>query len=535
MLVVVRKNEKFEDTTQMEVNPHTSLVAQPGRYSQRTSAIDDSEDKFYSPLDPSKIAIMRVFSTYSTSSVYFIKYVNIFGSCGGLAKLLSFLNTKDLNQEILMQYTKILRSLTDFLVEDVIKSHGGLLLKKLVRYALECTEKHLRDTTQDQLQTLLDAIEGLSLRLMSKKGSQRILNLILLKVFFICLESEILDKQNFAMKIFNKIERNIVMMENSDSYKRNMQGYAAYERGEQPENLEEEIRQIHSSIEIFRKNSTLEAELVTICDMDLDAQSDSTSLTKEIIASLLEKHNILARVTKGHGSLIQKSTTIVKLLFSTKRVSMESIAELWELINKAEADTRTNLLSLLKDSSWQMGLEYIRQFIEYITEHLKRSDMPMDFLEFVIEMRRVVNNKHSDPETIQSVNDILWELINKPGVEKEVFKKSLSWLIRFTVNDDDIDLTEKLFQKALHHLETRENVFISIKVISKILQVAVNSRKPKSKCTTSTKSSTARCISSWSSWSRKSSRPSRAAASSASRAPCSPAKTTATTSCSRKS
>lgn len=471
MLVVVRKNDKFEDTTQMEVNPHTSLVAQPGRYSQRTSSIDDSEDKFYSPLDPSKIAIMRVFSTYSSSSTYFIKYINIFGSCGGLAKLLSFLNTKDLNQEILMQYTKILRSLTDFLVEDVIKSHGGLLLKKLVRYALECTEKHLRDTTQDQLQTLLDAIEGLSLRLMSKKGSQRILNLILLKVFFICLESEILDKQNFAMKIFNKIERNIIMMENSEAYKRNMQGYPSQESGGTA-NLEAEIRQIHANIEIFQRNSTLESELIEICDMELDSQSEDSTLTKDIIASLLEKHNILTRVTKGHGSLIQKSTTIIKLLFSTKRVSKESVADLWDLINKAEADTRTNLLTLLKDSSWQMGIEYIRQFIEYVKEHLKKSDMPMDFLEFVIEMRRVVNNKHSDPDTIHSVNDILWELINKPGVEKEVFKKSLQWLIRFTVNDDDIDLTEKLFQKALHHLETRTNVFISMKVISKILQVS---------------------------------------------------------------
>ena len=211
----MRKNEKFEDTIEIDVNPHTSVIAEPGRFSERTSSTDDSEDKFYSPLDPSKIAIMRVFSTYSTSSIYFIKYINIFGTCGGLEKLFSFLNKKDLNQEILMQYTKILGSLTNFLVEDVMKTHGALLLKKLVNYALNCTEKHLRNTTQDQLQTLLDSIEGLSLRLMSEKRSQRILNLILLKVFFICIESEILDKQNFAMKIFNKIERNIVIIENS--------------------------------------------------------------------------------------------------------------------------------------------------------------------------------------------------------------------------------------------------------------------------------------------------------------------------------
>lgn len=470
MLVVVRKNERLEDTSQIEVNPHTSLVAEPGRYSQRTSSVDDSEDKFFSPLDPTKIAIMRVFSTYSTSSVYFIKYINIFGSCGGLGKLLSFLNKKDLNQEILMQYTKILRSLTDFLVEDVVKSHGALLLKKLVRYALDCTEKHLRDTSQDQLQTLLDAIEGLSLRLMNKKCSQRILNLILLKVFFICLESEILDKQNFAMKIFNKIERNIVMMENTESYKRNLATYPSFEP-EETERLQEEVRTITTSLEVFRQNAALEKELIKICDMKLAPDSENSNLTKEIIATLLEEHNILTRVTKGHGSLIQKSTTIVKLLFSTKRISMEAIAELWELINKAEADTRTNLLTLLKESSWQMGAEYISRFIEYIHEHLAKSDMPMDFLEFVIEIRRVANNKHTDSKAIQAVNDILWELINKEGVDKDVFKKSLEWLIRFTVNNEDIDLTEKLFQKALHNLDTRENVFISIKVISKILKV----------------------------------------------------------------
>jgi hypothetical protein len=464
---VVKKNAKFEDTIEVDVNPHTSVVAQPGRYSERTSSTDDSEDKFYSPLDPSKIGIMRVFTTYSTSSVYFIKYINIFGSCGGLGKLLSFLNKKDLNQGILMQYTKILRSLTDFLVEDVIKSHGALLLKKLVTYALNCTEKHLRDTSQDQLQTLLDAIEGLSLRLMSKKRSQRILNLILLKVFFICVESEILDKQNFAMKIFNKIERNIIMMENSDTYSKNLHGFDKNETID----LEEEKKLINSTIDIFKKNCILEKELIGICDMSLEEETENSTLTKEIIASLLEKHKILTRITKGHGSLIQKSTTIIKLLFSTEKISMESIADLWELINKAEADTRTNLLGLLKDASWQMGIKYIKCFINYITEHLKTSEMPMDFLEFVIEIRKVASDKHSDSQSIQLVNDILWEMINKEGVEKDVFKKSLEWLIRFTVNDDDMDVTEKLFQKALHNLDTNENVFISIKVIAKILHV----------------------------------------------------------------
>ena len=471
-LVVVRKNDKLEDTVEVDVNPHTSVVAEPGRFSERTSSTDDSEDKFYSPLDPSKIAIMRVFSTYSTSSVYFIKYINIFGSCGGLGKLLSFLNKTDLNQEILMQYTKILRSLTDFLVEDVIKSHGALLLKKLVKYALDCTEKHLRDTSQDQLQTLLDAIEGLSLRLMSKKRSQRILNLILLKVFFICLESEILDKQNFAMKIFNKIERNIIMMENSENYKKNLHNFDNQEQ-EDTKLLEEEIKFINSEIEIFKKNYNLEMELIAICDMKLDVKSENSTLTREIIAALLEKHKILSTVTKGHGSLIQKSTTIIKLLFSTEKISMDSLAELWELINKAETDTRTNLLTLLKDSSWQMSVKYIHCFIQYIIGHLKTSEMPMDFLEFLIEIRRVASNKHSDTESIQLVNDILWELINKEGVEKDVFKKSLEWLIRFTVNDDDVDLTEKLFQKALHNLDTNQNVFISIKVIAKILYVRI--------------------------------------------------------------
>ena len=442
-------------------------VAEPGRFSERTSSVDDSEDKFYSPLDKSKIAIMRVFSTYSTSSIYFIKYINIFGTCGGLEKLLSFLNKKDMNQETLMQYTKILRSLTDFLVEDVIKSHGALLLKKLVKYALNCTEKHLRDTSQDQLQTLLDAIEGLSLRLISKKRSQRILNLILLKVFFICVESEILDKQNFAMKIFTKIERNVVIMENSESYSSSLH---KMEDEEEDPKLVEEINFINTHIEAFRKNVELEKELIEICDMKLDT-ADS-NLNKEVIASLLEKHKILTRITKGHGSLIQKSTTIIKLLFSMNKISEESILELWELINKAEVDTRTNLLTLLKDSAWQMSIKHVERFMEYITVHLKTSEMPMDFLEFVIELRRVASNKHSDQKTIQTVNDILWELINKEDVDKEVFKKSLECLIRFTVNDHDMDVTDKLFQKALHNLEIRENVFISIKVISKILHVS---------------------------------------------------------------
>ena len=118
-------------------------------------------------------------------------------------------------------------------------------------------------------------------------------------------------------------------------------------------------------------------------------------------------------------------------------------------------------------------MEYINCFINHMSEYMKNSELPMDFLEFVIEIRRVASNKHSDNNSIHVVNDILWELINKEGVDKNVFKKSLEWLIRFTVNDDELDLTEKLFQKALHNLEIRENVFISIKVISKILHVSL--------------------------------------------------------------
>jgi hypothetical protein len=496
----MRKNDRLEDTVEIEVNPHTSQVAQPGRFSERTSAIDDCEDQFYSPLDPSKIGIMRTFSSYSTSSIYFVKYINIFGSCGGLGKLFSFLNKEDLNQEILMQYTKILRSLTDFLVEDVINSHGALLLKKLVNYALNCTEKNLRDTSQDQLQTLLDAIEGLSLRLMSKKRSQRILNLILLKVFFICIESEILDKQNFAMKIFTKIERSIVMMENKDHYSAGLQGIGHYGEDDATDKklVKEEIHFINNNLEMFVKNVSLEKELIEICDMKLEDESEDSNLTKEIIASLLEKHKILTRITKGHESLIQKSSTIIKLLFSMKKISMESIKDLWELIKKAETDTRTNLLTLVKDSSWQMDMDYINCFVQLVIKDMETVKMPMDVLEFVIELRRVASNKHSNEKTIQTVNDILWDLINQEDLQKDVFKKSLECLIRFTVNDTDMDLTEKLFQKALHNLESRENVLISIKVITKILDVRillyiekemfVNFRKPKWKCTISTRS-----------------------------------------------
>ena len=471
-LTVMRKNDKLEDTVEIEVNPHTSQVAQPGRYSERTSAIDDSDDKFYSPLDPSKIAIMRNFSTYSTSSIYFVKYVNIFGECGGLGKLFSFLNKEDLNQEILMQYTKILRSVTDFLVEDVIKSHGALLLKKLVQYALNCTEKNLRDTSQDQLQTLLDAIEGLALRLMSKKRSLRILNLILLKVFFICLESEILDKQNFAMKIFSKIERSVVIMEDKYTYSAGLQHDTFGEEEESGKKHEQELEFINTHLEIFKNNLHLERELIEICDMKLEDESKDSNLNKENIASLLQKHNILTRVTKGHESLIQKSGTIIKLLFSMKKIPIESIQQLWELINKAETDTRTNLLTLLKESSWQMDIVYVDSFVGLITEDMKKSQMPMDVLEFLMELRRVASNKHSDEKTIQTVNDVLWDLINQENLPKEVFKKSLENLIRFTVNDGDMDLTEKLFQKALFNLENLENVLISVKVITKILSVS---------------------------------------------------------------
>lgn len=470
----MRKSDHLIDIAETEVNPFTAIVAQPGRYSERSSSIDDSGDQFYTPIDSSKMAIMRSFSTYSTSSVLFIKYVNLFGNYGGFEKMFSFLNEKNPNQKILMQYTRILKSCTDFLVEDVIKNNGSLLLKKLIRYALNCTEQNLRETSQEQLQTLLDAIEGLSLRIMNKYRSQRVLNLILLKVFFICIQSEILDKQNFAMKIFAKIERNIILSESNENYRHSINNMDSTSQNEEDKEkdllIQDEKRLVEETVDIYRNNRQLEEELTGVCDINFGEDNNEKTLTKEMIAQMLDNHQILPRIIKGHGSLIQKSTTILKLLFSTEKISDKGVEQLWVMINKAEVDTRMNLLGLLKDCTWQMKPKYVNLFLNFIIDDMKINDLPMDLLELVLELRKVAYSKHDSKTLCQMVNDILWIVINKKETNKDVFKKGLQFLIRFTVNDEDQVVTEKLFQKAMNNLIHNQNILISLKVISKILK-----------------------------------------------------------------
>lgn len=467
-----------------EVNPFTAAVAPPGLFSQRTSSTDDSDDLFFRKFDPSKVAIVRTSLSFQTSSTLFIRYINKFAENGGLERMQNFLSAGQLDLEVLVGYSRILTNITNFLVHDVVLERGPALLKSMIHFALLCTSENLRDTSQDQLQTLIDAIEALSLRLMSRSASQRVQNLIMLKVFLICLKSDILDKQNFALKIFTRIERNV----SNNFQSSNSRGHVLKEENEQLADFQEqeelrrasEIKFLRTHVDTFVNSTQLEKELMKACDFDLRShqknptQSNSDNvidLSKAVLGSILGNAGVFQKVIKGHASLIQKSDSIMKLLFDTGQISPKELRQLWDLIQKAEVDTRSSLLNLLKDCVWQISEDYIHQFLNMFISLMQNNQLPNDCMNLVLEMRRVAHSKYKNRDISQQVNDILWGLINQENTHSEVFKRALDSLISFACSESGTEDCDRLFNQTIQQIFNGERILVSLKILTKIFKV----------------------------------------------------------------
>lgn len=465
----MKKLASYKDLREEIVDPMTGTIAQPGKYSERTSSVDDSNDEFYSHMDPSKMAIMRYITSLMQSSPYLIKYFNIFLDKGGLNVLEKFLETENCDQDIFMIYSKILHSLTNFLIEDVINKKGYKLTKLLIKFALNCTEKNLRDTSKEQLQELLETIENLILRMMTSSRCSRILNYILLKVFFICLNSEILEKQYFALQIFAKIESHIYIYSNTLNAS-SFHDHDSEESKLKNQQLQDEISLIESSIKIIKENISIENQLIQNCGIDIK-ESDS-GFNKEKLANLIAENNIFEMIFKGHDSLIQKSSKLMKLLFSFDKINEDKLSFLWEMIKTGEFDTRSNVISMLKDSSWQINTQSILFILSKIENHIQNQPIDMDILELIIDFRRSSYSQSQKNEIYDKINDILWISINSSQISQNVFKKCLNFLIRYTVNDDsdDMNTAKTLFEKATNNITENKNFLTSLKIISKILK-----------------------------------------------------------------
>lgn len=485
-LVVSRRTHDFKVGIETEVSPFTAAVAPPGLFSQRTSSTDDSDDLFFRKFNPDKVAVVRTSLNFQTSSTLFIRYINWFAEHGGLERMSQFLSAGQLNLDVLVGYARILGSITNYLVHDVVRQRGPALLKSMIHFALLCTSENLRETSQEQLQTLIDAIESLSLRLMSRAVSQRVQNLIMLKVFLICLRSDILDKQNFALKIFTRIERNV-----SNEVQSKPTPVTALERESDPladfqeeEDIRrtQEIKYLRENIPAFIKSSQLEEELVAACDFNPSSENNANPnnnhsnlihLTKDVLGSILGRYGVFEKVIKGHASLIQKADTIMKLLFDTNQISPEQLRQLWELIQKAEADTRQNLLSLLKDCVWQIPEKYIHEFLNMFISLMKDNRLPDDCMNLVLEMRRVAHSKYKNRQISQQVNKILWGLINQENTDSEVFKRSLDSLISFSCSDSGTDDCDHLFKQTIAQIFNKTRILVSLKVITKIFKARI--------------------------------------------------------------
>ena len=467
--ITVRKlMESIYQDNIVVLNVHNSCIDKPGRFSLRQRSINDANDRFYSPMDPSKIAVMRHLTSYLTSSALLVKYINIFGTQGGLDHIIQFFSQENQDQLALSYFIRILRHISDFLVEKVMKQHGKFLLFNLINYALNSTKRNLRIISSEQLNSVIFGIESLTKRLLSYFTGEKVLGYVMLNISLICLKSDVLEKQNFALKLFSRIEPKLAktLQIHSVDMKR-----AFFEHFNENRKLNLELLE---ELPVRFLDNDFEQELVDNCGIQEEGlSSKSFVLTKSNVALLMKRQRIFQKIIKGHCSIIQKATPLIKLLFSEGQLEEPDIDLLWDMIVKSEVDTRQQLIKLVKNCVVNMNQFQINMFIDKIRLSAGRNEVFGDALDLISKLRKFSILTSNDDKGQQKINDILWKMINSPGIDPEVFKTSLKKLIEFTVSSYETTVVDKLFNKAVKNIKDYKNVLISIKVLNKIIKVPI--------------------------------------------------------------
>jgi ubiquitin C-terminal hydrolase len=323
-----------------------------------------------------RFAILRPNATNAAASVHFVRFINLFGSAGGFEFVsASLAGPLAQHQDAFSQAVFIVKNFAENLVQPWVQSHGEQLLKSLLDYGAANIDRNIRTFSQGYLSNFIEAVSVLSLRLKPYQEANSINLGLMISVGVICLKSEILEKQFFGAKLILN-----------------------YEFGLREQGFEH---------------------------------------LKTRLASELIREGILEMIVKGHPSLIAKSAGILKVLIQDNKLRHDHLDLIWGQIGKADSESRTALISLVKDVSIDLSREQIRYFLQIMSENVE--DISLETMELLQALKRNGYSRHDDSDISALVNEVLWKMLQSPREVRLDVAKELNKLFVRSVRGEQLD------------------------------------------------------------------------------------------------
>jgi ubiquitin carboxyl-terminal hydrolase 34 len=367
-----------------QVKVYSPFIARPGtRTGRNLSSFDDTEDATYLPGETKpRFAILRNAHNSACSSIYFVKYINVFGENQGFETMFSVMKDER-NPDVMGAWVRLIQSMVDNLIQPIIAQHGVAIYEWIKEFGIQSTEKNMRNFSINHLMAITDSVYILTQRIFPVEKARQESNIVMFKIAFLCIKSEYLQKQLFGAKMLETIEGK--------------------------------------------------------------SRTGENGLTKQAFAEMLQAEGLFEKIIKGHPSLVAKGASILKILFAERVITDAQLEVLWDQIIKTDIESKKALICLLKEIVYEMTgqeMSFILNKFNSAPEQIQENE-----LDLINTIKRFRSDKIKDIDVSATVNEIMWNLLQKDEAYKKDFYKQLCGdFVRYL--DDDAPLyTHKVVQQ----------------------------------------------------------------------------------------
>jgi ubiquitin C-terminal hydrolase len=385
---------------------HSALLAKPETFSKnKHMMINDNEDESLLRLaGEKKHAILRPnLITSGCSSVYFVKYANVFGKHGGFDFICEVVQDKRVSKpETQMFVSHIVENLSESLVAPFVQEKGRAILEWLSSSVGDNIEKNIRLYSSAHLGDFIETVCGMNHRIFAKKEAEKLNCEVMIRVGVVCLKSDILEKQFFGAKKIIEVEERL------------------------REGLQTEVR-------------------------------------GQLAASLVH-NNIFEKIVKGHPNLIDKSTGVLKVLFHSNMISDAEIDSLWEQLRKADSESKSALICMLKSVASDLSVDSTRHLILRMSSSLPEPNP--ELIDLIASLRRVAVQQNED-DLGRLLYELVWQIYQNSGALKPELSKELTNML-FKTNDPEV--LAAYFRKAVNNLLDGKQANRNLKLMGKFVK-----------------------------------------------------------------
>jgi hypothetical protein len=362
----LKKRQSMEQRNEtVTISAFSPIIAQPKTHSlKRHFFIDDSFDSYWlSLIEKNKIAIRRPTLQSASKSSVFVRYFNLLNENGLFEFAVKVANHEiQTDKETLIDLCRVFINCSEILTEEWIASNGKSVLDFMHETMNNTIVENIRMFSNNQISTVLDSIECLSLRVFPQKKVQTSLVSLKMKISICVLKSGMLEKQILGTKIIQDL-----------------------------------------------------SEVGFVC-------SDYDTMRK--IADELLNEGALEIVIKGHSSLIERSASILRIMLSLKKIDEPKIDFIFEILNKVDRGTRNALIFLLDSTKRFFDVCSIKHFVKNC--FLSKDVLDKDLFELAISMSEQIQDTSNANEIKLMIFDGIWDLLQTNESLKSDFRKTIT-------------------------------------------------------------------------------------------------------------